>query len=153
MKKLTGFLFLLLMLPAIAQQSNNGRDIDKLIDKKLDFLSEKLLMSDKEYRDFSQEFRAFEKKQWELFQQKKKILQSLKGKGAAGMTDAEIKSKLNELRDIERRLFELKDNHFERVNRILPPRKSLAYYKYAFRFKKMLLERHRKHNGKHKPRK
>ncbi len=136
------------LISAQAQQQPEKQGREKLLEKKLNYLREKLMLNDREFVVFEQEFKSFETQRWKLFRQKKQILQTLRGNKTANLSDKEIADKLKHLRKLERSLFELKDKHFERIQNILPPRKALQYWKYSLQFNKMLLKKRKTHRRK-----
>ncbi len=154
MKKIW-FLFIFGFIATAWSQPNAEKPVreqlrEQLIEKKLNYLREKMLLSDEEFKAFSKEFRTYEKNRWQLFNKKRELLQSLQGDEAARLSDREVYDRLTQLRKIERNLFDLKENHFDRVEKILPPRKVLAYWRYSMHFNKMLLHR-RQGKGKGHP--
>jgi hypothetical protein len=151
MKKITGIIWLVLWLaPVQAQQRQTLPDKEKLIEKKLNFLHEKLLLNDSEWKAFRPIAERYERDRWKLVQQKREILRSLRGPQLAELSDDEVAEKLEKLMQLEKKFYLLKERYYNRIKEILPPRKRLLLWKMEYQFRKRLMQS-RKGTSRRKP--
>ncbi len=169
MKKLIWILTMILMLPVWSQEGE-GKPVNKeerkkaVLEKKLAYLRENLMLTDKEYKPFKDVFIQYEQEKWKLFDQKKQLMNALRSKKNADLSDAEINQKLDEIIRLEEKIFLLKKDFHQKAKKILPPRKLMRYYKESMKFNRMLLKnkrkrsmrknkmQHKKYNPAHSPR-
>ncbi len=147
MKKTVWILIMLLAFaPAWAQKEKTGQRAGKeeLLNRKLAYLREKLLLSDREFKAFEKAYKAYEMQRWKLFEQKKKILKDLKVKNSVKLSDVEVEKRLEQILDTEEKMFRLKKDFYNRLKKILPPRKTLEFFREDMRYNRMLLRKKRK---------
>lgn len=169
MKKIIWILAIAFMLPAWSQNKvdspeNKEERKKAVLEKKLAYLRENLMLTDKEYKPFKDVFMQYEQEKWKLFDQKKQLMNALRGKKTADLSDAEINKKLDEIIRLEEQIFMLKKDFHQKAKKILPPRKLMRYYKENMKFNRMLLKnkrkrtmrknkmQHKKYNPAHTPR-
>ena len=169
MKKIIWILAIAFMLPAWSQNKvdspeNKEERKKAVLEKKLAYLRENLMLTDKEYKSFKDVFMQYEQEKWKLFDQKKQLMNALRGKKTADLSDAEINQKLDEIIRLEEQIFMLKKDFHQKAKKILPPRKLMRYYKENMKFNRMLLKnkrkrtmrknkmQHKKYNPAHTPR-
>ncbi len=169
MKKLIWILAIAFMLPAWSQNKadspgNKEKRKKAVLEKKLAYMRENLMLTDKEYKPFKDVFMQYEQEKWKLFDQKKQLMNALRGKKTADLSDAEINQKLDEIIRLEEQIFLLKKDFHQKAKKILPPRKLMRYYKENMKFNRMLLKnkrkrsmrknkmQHKKYNPAHSPR-
>ncbi|NPA43813.1 MAG: hypothetical protein GXO27_07280 [Chlorobi bacterium] len=138
MKKLLWLGLFVWFLPALRAQES--KVVPDETTPKLAMLRQKLLLNDKEFEAFAPAFKEFEKEKRKLLEKRKTLLKNLKAMQAYKLPDSEVDRLFRRLREIDRQLFELRNRHLDRIDRILPPRKKLAYWRH--------LQRHRFKPGK-----
>ncbi len=141
MKKIAILVALALMPFLVTAQQGNQPNRSNLLEKKLHFFRNQLLLNDKEFKAFRKEFRTYENRRRELFRKKRQIIKSLKAEKIQGLKDEEILKMLKDIKNLERQMFDLKQNYYDRLLQILPPKKVLKYRQAEQRFNKMLLKK------------
>ena len=141
MKKNLLIAFLGFLFPVIlTAQTHKPAKTDRT-EENLARLRERLMLNDKEYKVFKDEYYRYQNERRKLIQHRRELFKSLNGEGKEKMSDEAIRAKLHRLQEVERQLFEAKQRHFDRVMKILPPRKALTYWRYNYRH----FKRHQKH--------
>lgn len=155
MKKLILLLLVGWAWPTTAQpQQVNSHDTEKLIEKKLNFIRERLLLNDAQFKAFAPVFRQYEHNRMELARRRRNLIRNLRNERLARLTDNEVAQRLDQIMDIDEQLFAMKISYYKKLKKILPPRKILALFHADNQFRRILLQRRRnKQNQKpHQPR-
>ena len=150
MRKLLFILLIGWMIPAVAQDRPN-KIPGKLIEKKLAFMRERLMLNDAEYKAFAPVMRDYEKQRMDLGHQRRMLIKDLRKENLAKLSDQEVAKHLDGIMRIDEQLFALKKQYYGKLKTILSPRKMLALIRADMEFKKMLIKRHRQHRPNHGP--
>ncbi len=143
MKKLIFLLLVGWMIPAAAQTQKTA-DAEKLIEKKLDFLRERLLLDDAQFQAFAPVFRRYETQRMELARQRRDLVKDLRKDRLTKLSDAEVSRRLDRILQIDEKMFLLKKEYYRQLKKILPPRKILALVRANHQFRRLLLQRQRR---------
>ncbi len=142
MKKLIFLLLVGWMIPAAAQNQKTV-NADKLIEKKLDFLRERLLLDDTQFRAFAPVFRRYETQRMALARQRHDLVKDLRKERLSQLSDADVSHRLDRILEIDEKMFLLKKEYYRQLKKILPPRKILALVRADNQFRRLLLQRRR----------
>ncbi len=142
MKKLILLLLVGWMIPAAAQ-NRKPADPGKLIEKKLTFIRERLLLDDAQYKAFAPVFRHYENQRMELARQRRDLVKDLRKDRLAQLSDADVSRRLDRILEIDEKMFMLKKEYYRQLKKILPPRKILALVRADNQFRRILLQRRR----------
>jgi len=147
MKKTLFIALLVFAVPFLRAQDKPSPE--KYMNKRLAALREKLMLTDTEYAGFSKAYREYFQARRRLKEEMKTLRKELDTERAVNLPDKEIERKLQRLRQLEKEMFQLRQQHWDRVQRILPPRKQLAYWRMLNRKKHYMPARFHKDKYRH----
>ena len=116
MKKLIFLLLVGWMIPTAAQ-NHKPADPGKLIEKKLDFLRERLLLDDAQFQAFAPVFRRYETQRMELARQRRNLLKDLRKDRLAKLSDADVSRRLDRIMEIDEKMFLLKKEYYRQLKK------------------------------------
>ncbi len=134
-----------------SQMGMQGPKYQKIMEKKMIFMKENLMLTPKESKAFET---AYKKYAQEKMQLRKKIQQEFRMKIEKGkyleMSDAELNKLLDRKMELENQRMKIELNFQKELRRILPPKKVVKFYKTERNFNRKMMAKIRKNKRSHK---
>ncbi|NPA46140.1 MAG: hypothetical protein GXO24_02895 [Chlorobi bacterium] len=120
----------------------------RLIQKKWQFVQERLRLSPREARELKPVMEAYDKAMMKLVIRKRKILRRLKKNNPQPLSAAQAAGEMDKLLAIEKEMHRVKMKYYSQIQRILPPRKALELIGLEDAWRHRLMQYRRKHRQK-----
>jgi hypothetical protein len=149
--KIIYIFFFFVAVPATVS-AQSGKEIckkrEQIQAEKLQFIEEKLQLTDEEKTLFLPVFKEFDTKRENLHQERHKIFRNYK-KNGLNMSEAEILKTADQLVEIDIQTAALEKQYLEKYKKLLPPVKILLLFQSEYEFKKELLRKMKGGKGQH----
>lgn len=147
MKKILTLLLLVFSVSTFAQDRKEER-IERIKALKVAFISDRLDLKPEEAEKFWPVFNQFEERQFELRKQKRQLMYKLRPENAAGLSDKETTSLMEQDDKLESDIQENKRKLAKDLHGIIPNQKILMLKQLEIEFKEKLLEQMKNRRGR-----
>ncbi len=126
-------------------KGKKGPNYEKIMEKKMIFMKENLMLSPKESQAFEAAYKRYIKEKMQIHQQMKNDFRLKIEKGQyLDMSDKEINQLIDRKMELENKNMQLEFNFQKELRRILPPKKVIKFYKAERGFNRKMMARMKK---------
>jgi len=153
-KTLFLWLFLMMLAPVTAQQQRGKGHPDfkekfqRLTEKKWDFIQKRLALTPQEAEALHPVMVEYDKQRFNLIRKRREILRVIKGENHPAISDKEALQKTEELIAIDKELYRIKMAYYDKIRKILPPRKAFELIGLESAWRQRLMHRNGKKHRK-----
>ncbi len=152
MKHVTVFSFILIFFTGqlLAQPGMNPQKRKEIKEMQLQFIKNKLQLTDKENKEFIPAYKSYTEKKEKLYTEKHKMMRNFK-QNSLNMSNNELLQLTDKFVNIDLKLAQLDKQYNEEFKKVLPPIKIILLYQAENEFKRELLRKMHHKSGRKMP--
>jgi hypothetical protein len=137
-----GFLFAFLLSFNFGQAQNKQETKDKILEHKLRFFKERLMLNQQESNAFEKVYKTYDKQKTILNQRfRKDVIGKIKNGKLNNLNEKEQMNVINTKLAIDKKKFDLENKLVKDLLEIIPPVKVIMYYKLERQFNRKLIKK------------